>query len=247
MPSWVFSMPYPICLISISLNLLLLGLGMFVIVRKGGRPFLLRQLKLLTQADLPTSVESPFYQHRVSQLERLSLSSLDVVFLGDSLTNEAEWSELFNLPIKNRGISGETTEGLLKRLNHVLEHHPRKIFLMIGINDLLRGSEVVTLLQNYREILMRCHNRSPKSRVYVQSILPIAHSLNRKDMNQVILAVNLQLSYLVRSFSYEYVDLFTHFLSEARELDRRYSVDGLHLNGEGYQHWRQLIEQYVVS
>ena len=68
---------------------------------------------------------------------------MSTLFLGDSLTEYGNWRELFpGLDIKNRGIAGDTTDGVLHRLDGITALSPDKIFLMIGINDLLMGRSV---------------------------------------------------------------------------------------------------------
>lgn len=55
---------------------------------------------------------STYYYQRVSLFEQLPISSDDILFIGNSITDGGEWSELFqNSHVKNRGISGDTTWG----------------------------------------------------------------------------------------------------------------------------------------
>ena len=50
------------------------------------------------------------------------------------------WAEFFqNSNIKNRGISGDITEGILYRISEITESQPLQVFLMIGTNDLAKG------------------------------------------------------------------------------------------------------------
>ena len=59
--------------------------------------------------------------------------------LGDSITAQGEWAELFpEEKILNLGLSGDTSAGLLNRLDDVVGRKPRVVLLMIGINDFLR-------------------------------------------------------------------------------------------------------------
>ncbi len=193
---------------------------------------------------------SPYYFHRKSQLERLPKTS-NIIFLGDSLTTEGEWSELLGVAVSNRGISGDTTYGVLQRLDGILENHPPEIFLMIGTNDLERRLDLAILLDNYRGILQRCHGALPETTVYVQSILPVAHRSDYLHKNQAIATVNHQLAALAQEFGYPFIDLHPHFLRPTGhtgrpELDPQYSQDGVHLNGLAYERWASLIQQYVA-
>ena len=42
-----------------------------------------------------------------------------------------------------------------------------------------------------------------------------------------------------------YINLFSHFLNSERKLDKKYSNDGLHINGEGYLLWKEVIKNYI--
>lgn len=82
-------------------------------------------------------------------------------FLGNSITDGGEWAELFNnRHVKNRGISADRSGWLLDRLDPIINGHPKKLFLMIGTNDLAVGiapEEVAANVEN-------CSTVSPRSR-----------------------------------------------------------------------------------
>ena len=79
------------------------------------------------------------YQKR-SLFEQLPIRGNDIVFLGNSITDGGEWAELFNnRHVKNRGISADRSGWLLDRLDPIINGHPKKLFLMIGTNDLAVG------------------------------------------------------------------------------------------------------------
>ena len=78
------------------------------------------------------------YIQRKTQFELMPERNTDIVFLGDSITARFEWQEYFSdLTVTNRGIDSDVTEGVLNRLDTVENQHPQKIFLMIGINDIM--------------------------------------------------------------------------------------------------------------
>ena len=79
---------------------------------------------------------STFYEQRATLFEELPVTSRDIIFLGNSITNGCEWGELFqNTYVKNRGISGDICMGVYDRLDPIIKGKPAKIFLLIGIND----------------------------------------------------------------------------------------------------------------
>ena len=97
----------------------------------------------------------------------LAITSKDIVFIGNSITNGAEWNELFpRKRVKNRGISGDTSEGVYDRLDALVKGKPAKIFVLIGINDISRGIEVETIVQNMKQIVEKIQNESPKTKIY---------------------------------------------------------------------------------
>ena len=100
--------------------------------------------------------EAIMYAQRASRFESLPPVRRGTVFLGDSLTAGGEWAEMFGDPtLMNRGIPGETTRGVLARLDPITAGAPAKVFLMIGTNDLFRGAEI----QGGRRIELFDHGR----------------------------------------------------------------------------------------
>ncbi len=191
--------------------------------------------------------DTPYYWERKSHFDTLPQSESDIVFLGDSLTNACEWHEFFrNIRLKNRGISGDTTNGLLNRIDEVIESNPRKVFMMIGINDLNQGRNVEVILNTYKIILKSFQDKTSKTEVFVQSILPLNNQKHPNNgTNNKIIELNAKLKNLAQEFSFHYIDLFSAFLDENNQLDARYTIDGIHLNGQGYLVWKGLIEKDV--
>jgi lysophospholipase L1-like esterase len=224
----------------------------FVIIKKIGRSrFLsnfLRIFNLQIKNHLDYPVFSYYYWHKQSQFEILPSSESEIIMLGDSITDEGEWTELFrNLNIKNRGISGDTTIGILNRLHTIIASHPKQIFIMIGINDLLGNKNAQKVLDNYQIILQKLKENTPSTQVFIQSILPVNNQvyLYWQDNNNII-KLNSGLQELAQKYNYQYIDLFSHFCDTENQLDVRYTKDGLHLNGQGYLVWKSVIERYVA-
>ena len=66
-----------------------------------------------------------------------------IVFLGDSQFEYCNWNELLvRSDMLNYGIAGDTTSGLVGRVEVVCQHNPSKIFIEIGTNDLSLGDDV---------------------------------------------------------------------------------------------------------
>lgn len=193
---------------------------------------------------------STYYEQRKSFFESLPDTEGEIIFLGNSISDGCNWSELLNNPrAKNRGISGDNTGGILNRLDEVTSSRPAKIFLMIGVNDLARGVSEETILSNYRSILENIKKGSPKTKVYVQSILPVNADFGKfsghVSKNKEIINLNEELNALAEEFKYVYLNLHASFVNEKGLLDPSFTNDGLHLLGAGYIHWKSLLGDYV--
>ena len=107
---------------------------------------------------------STFYYQRATLFEELPVTSKDIIFLGNSITNGGEWSELLNNKhVKNRGISGDICMGVYDRLDAILKGKPAKIFLLIGINDVSRGTSADTIVNRIGMITQKIKQDSPKT------------------------------------------------------------------------------------
>lgn len=181
--------------------------------------------------------------------EQLMIKAEDVVMLGDSITDGCEWNELIpGKRLKNRGISGDTYAGVLNRLDVIVKGKPQKIFLMIGINDLSQGKGAKQITEGNRAIVRQIKEKSPETKVYVQSLLPVNPCYCRFKSATgkwaQVAGVNAQLRQMATEEKVEYIDLFPHFAVGAK-LNPKLSNDGLHLLGEGYAIWKELLLQYL--
>ena len=189
-----------------------------------------------------------YYYHRKGQFEMLPDTENEIIMLGNSITDQGLWTEIFNdLRIKNRGIGGDDTDGVLERLDEITSSQPDKIFIMIGTNDLAYSKTISHILDNYRTILDRIAVESPGTKIYIQSVLPTDDAIHQTRKNSDIMQINGGLKKMADERSHVYVDLFTHFANQQNKLDPAYSIDGLHLNGEGYRLWKTLIDAYIVD
>jgi lysophospholipase L1-like esterase len=196
-----------------------------------------------------TSYASTYYGQKVTLFRLLPDTKKEIIFLGNSITDIGEWAEIWqNRRVKNRGISGDNTFGVLARMDEVLSSKPAKIFIMIGINDISKETPDSVIISNYKKIIFRTRQQSPATKIYVQSILPTNNDFSdfkkHQDKDEHIRFVNTALQQFCRIQKLSFIDLYNHFLDSAGKLDKKYTNDGLHINGPGYLLWKQvLIEQ----
>lgn len=194
-----------------------------------------------------------YYDQRVSLFEKLPDTPGEIIFLGNSITDGCEWAELFNDPrVKNRGISGDVTAGVLNRLTEVTRSQPTAIFLLIGTNDLARNVPFDTIFSNICQIVKKIQQQSPATRLYVQSILPVNDAFTNFKTHVDKTASIKKLNTLVKDFcaanSCYYIDLFKTIVIEGTDkLDPRFTNDGLHLTGDGYSKWADVIRTFVKN
>ncbi|MEE4177169.1 MAG: GDSL-type esterase/lipase family protein [Bacteroides sp.] len=203
---------------------------------------------LFAQAD--TTYRSYFYEQRQSMFELLPDGEGEIIMLGNSITNVGAWEELLQNPrVKNRGISGDNTFGVLARLDEVLSSKPAKIFILIGINDIAQNNSPEVILSNYRKIIQRIIRDSPSTSIYVQSLFPTNNGFTRftghQNKDDKIRAVNAGIASLAIEFGLTFIDLYPKFQDAEGKLDTLYTNDGLHLLGAGYVKWAEILKPYV--
>ena len=120
-----------------------------------------------------------YYKKMIREFKSKPLKFNDIVFLGNSITEGGkDWSKRLNYSnIKNRGIGGDVTDGVLARLDEIIYFKPKAVFLLIGINDLYNNSPSTPSPEyvgnNIVKIANVIKNNSPNTQVFVQTTLPI--------------------------------------------------------------------------
>jgi lysophospholipase L1-like esterase len=172
-----------------------------------------------------------------------------IIFLGNSITEGGPWSTLIkDKPVLNRGIGGDITFGVLKRLADIIKRQPSKLFILIGINDIGKDIPDAVIADNCRKIVERVQKGSPQTRIYLQSILPVNPTVRNfpqhYDKQEHITASNTLLKDVAAKAKITFIDLHPVFLNANKQLDERFTDDGLHLTPAGYDAWvKYLFEQ----
>jgi len=189
------------------------------------------------------------YQERVALFKSELQQQGGIVFLGNSITEYADWQRLLNdARVVNRGIAGDNTFGMLDRLQEVISRHPSKLFIEAGINDIAQDVPVGMIVGNISSIVQWVKAVSPGIRVYVVSVLPTNENVGAEypeltGKNGVVREVDRQLRQLAGKAGFTYIDLAARVTDPSGNLLAKYArKDGLHLNGEGYAVFAELIK-----
>lgn len=225
-----------------------------MIKRLTGKKRLVLALTLLAatlaqaQKKIDSSYNNSYYQGRMELFNSLGGLKKATVFLGNSITERGQWSEL--LPgeiVMNRGIGGDNTFGVLARLSDLTKYKPNRIFLLIGINDLGRGLPIEVIGNNYRRILQQIKTESPKTKLFVQSVLPMNDSILKadylKNKKDSVIKLNEVIQAIARETGVPYINLHPVFADAAGNLKESFTQDGIHLRPAAYVVWVAFLKK----
>lgn len=190
-------------------------------------------------------------------VQNVNLSKGQIVFIGDSITDLYILDDHYaDLPLAsyNRGIGGDTTSGVLRRLKvSIFDISPSVVVLMIGTNDINGGVDEAKILSNYEQIIDEIYSALPDVELYCMSIIPqnddieTYSSIRISDTTPRILSANSKIRQLAESRGATYLDLFSLLADAENHLIKEYSDDGLHLNPTGLAVWTELLKPYLLN
>lgn len=192
------------------------------------------------KADIAKKLEAFRALNKIAQKE-------GIVFAGDSITEGYPLFELFprTLRLYNRGIGGITSVELLENLDvHILDLKPKKLFLLIGTNDLGKGASVEDTAEIINKICMKVIDTYPETEIRLISVYPVDNSREAgrtiqappTRTNDAIRLLNKILQkYAAGIVGLEFLDIHSLLTNNHGNIQEAYSTDGIHLSIEGYQ------------
>ncbi|MCC4859598.1 SGNH/GDSL hydrolase family protein [Vibrio splendidus] len=167
----------------------------------------------------------------------------DLVMFGDSITEWAPWADIFrDVSMVNRGLAGDTTTGMLRRIDTTLNVKPKLVCFMAGINDLAQGYDVEHIYQNYIDMLKVWQEND--IRILVQSTLYVGSKL--QGLNPLVELLNSKISEYCSQQGIAFLDV-NSVLSPNQLLSNEYSCDDLHLNAKAYQVWAEVLQPAIAE
>lgn len=189
---------------------------------------------------------------KCSNFQRLNETSAlenQTVLFGDSITEIFNWYELFHnfskesgQAVYNRGISGDTSDRLLERLNdNVLNINPRNIAILIGTNDIGLGIPNEKTAENIEKTIVKIKESRHDTNIILEAVYPVNKSIPEakymvgKRNNKTIGELNVMLKEISEKQNCVWLDLTKQLSDSKGELDKAYCYDGLHLNVYGFE------------
>ncbi len=174
-----------------------------------------------------------------------------MIFLGDSITDDCEWNELFgSQDILNRGIDGNTSVSVLHRIKEISRHQPAKVFFAIGTND-FPSRTPDQVLDNVRKCCDSIAADSPDTKIFIESVLPVGPNQmffidGHEAKNEWIVELNRKYGSFCAERGYAFIDTHPAFLDkDGKTMAKDHTSDNLHLNGNGYRVLADILRPYV--
>lgn len=205
-------------------------------------------VKAQNQELVDTTYQHIHYQYRVDFFRQMPNQKNEIVFLGNGMVESGKWQELVNKKgVVNRGINEDITFGILARLDEVLASKPQKIFFLCGVNDINKNIPHEKIVSNFKKIIQQVQTQSPKTKLYIQSVLPVNEKMLgasfSKINNEKIQALNKQLAQLSKESKLVYINLHPIFSDENGSLKKEFTNDGLNLLQPAYIVWANYLKQ----
>lgn len=172
-----------------------------------------------------------YYDAKVASYEEENamVNDVDIVFLGDSLTDGYNLNEFYpQWNVLNRGIGGDTTFGLERRLKvSAYDVNPKVVVMLIGANNLY------TMFDNYESIVVQLRTNLPDAKIVLLSLSPLGAGF--ADRNDTVIANNVEIQAIASRNGCTYVDIHSVLRNpETGQMYDEYTTEGLHFSHEGY-------------
>ncbi len=142
--------------------------------------------------------------------------------------------------VANFGIAGDTTQGVLYRLQYGEGEgfSPRAVMLMIGTNNTGRNTaeEIAEGIGAVVSMLRKCF---PESRILLLGVFP--RSRANDPVRQTIREINNTISKLDDGDKIHYLDIGARFLNSDGNIPADVMSDALHPSSKGYEIWADAV------
>lgn len=189
-------------------------------------------------------------QKRTAWSKRGEQDAGAVVFLGDSITQG--WGDdlggaFAGMKVANRGISGDTTRGMLLRLrDDVLALKPAGVVMLMGTNDLEEGAEPETIAGNFRLIIAELKRHDPKMPIVVCAVFP-SSAAKKRPADKIKKVNELYVAAVKGDAQVTWIDTWTLFADSQGDAKPSEFPDVLHPNKLGYAKWAAALRPILAT
>ncbi len=190
---------------------------------------------------------------------------IDVLFIGDSITDwwrnpgspqgsngvlatggKQVFEKYFGaMKVANFGIAGDTTQGVLWRLQHGEGegYSPKAIMLMIGTNN-TGSNSAHEIAMGVADVVFELRKDFPDARILLLAIFPRG---DRPTAAAKIPEINKTISALHDNQHVFFVDIGPKFLAKDGTIPREIMEDGLHPTNKGYEIWAEAVHDTLMN
>lgn len=182
-------------------------------------------------------------QMHADQVARAEKGSIDVMFVGDSITEmwpSLVWQANFgHLKAANFGIGGDHTGNVLWRLRDpsIASIKPKLVVLLIGVNNLnLCGETPEQVFEGIRAVLAALRKQYPAARILLNAVLPTGEAPDSPERQRVA-ALDQPVATLGDGKRVVLRDYGPRFIRADGKLSVDLQPDFLHFTEKGYRIW----------
>ena len=173
-----------------------------------------------------------------------------LVFLGDSITQG--WGDTMGgsfpgVKVANRGISGDTTRGVLIRLREdVLSLNPSGVVLLIGTNDLEEKATPEVIADNLKLIIAVLKKHSADMPIILCNVMP-SSAAKKRPADQIKKINQLYFAAVKGDAQVTMLDTWLLFAGDKGDAKKPEFPDLLHPNKTGYAKWAAALRPLLAT
>lgn len=208
-------------------------------------------------ATIPNLLQFFQVKHEAN-LEVAKQGNIDVLFMGDSITDfwrnpeggfagKPVLDKYFGeLKVANFGIAGDTTQGVLYRLQHGEGQgfSPKAVMLMIGTNNTGRNT-AAEIAEGVGAVVLELQKDFPKAKILLLGIFP--RSTANDPVRATIAEINASIARLHDGDRVNYLDIGSKFLDAGGNIPKDVMSDALHPTTKGYEIWAEAVKEPLAN